>query len=222
MRKEIVAFVHAKGISTRVPSKNLRVLGDRPLFCHAIRNALNSKLVTKVVIDSDSDEILKIGRQYGAIPLKRPLSLATNLATGDDLAYWQASNYSKSDIVLQVIPTAPFLSPSSIDKAITKLLDNPFADSVAGVYEEALYIWKNGVPSYYREDGTIPNSNEMDKIMYETTGLYINYTKAVLETKRRLNPNKCIPFILSKIETIDINTIEDFEFAEIVWKGLQG
>ena len=222
MYKEIVAFVHAKGTSVRVPSKNLRKLGDRPLFCHSIRNALNSKLVTKVIIDSENDEILELGKEYGAIPLKRPQSLATNFSTGDDLAYWQASNYPESDIVLQVIPTAPFISSSSIDKAIRKLLDNPSVDSIAGVYEEAFYIWKNGVPSYYRKDGTIPNSTEMNRIMYETTGLYINYTKAVLKTKRRLNPNNCIPFMLSKIETIDINTMDDFKFAEIVWKGFQG
>lgn len=70
----VVAFVHAKGRSERVPSKNLRVLGDRPLFCHAIANALAAERVEHVVIDSDSDEILDIGKSYGATPLKRPPS----------------------------------------------------------------------------------------------------------------------------------------------------
>ena len=92
MAIEIVAFVHAKSSSDRVPEKNLRCLGDKPLFCHAILNALNSELPTKVVIDSDSDEILAIGQEYGALPLKRPVELATNQVTGDDLAYWQACN----------------------------------------------------------------------------------------------------------------------------------
>lgn len=220
LSKEIVAFVHAKGSSTRVPSKNLRILGDKPLFCHAITNALNAKLVTKVVIDSDNDEILEKGAKFGAIPLKRPAELATNLATGDDLAYWQASNAKESLIVLQVIPTAPFLKSESIDGAIQLLLDNPTVDSVAGVYEDALYRWENGAPAYYKPDGTIPNSFEMGKIIYETTGLYLNYTKSVLENRRRLNPLNCKPFLLSKIESVDINTMEDFEFAEFLWKGM--
>lgn len=219
-KKDIVAFVHAKGSSTRVPSKNMKILGDKPLFCHAIRNAKNSELVSKVVIDSDNDEILRIGEEYGAIPLKRPAELATNMATGDDLAYWQASNYKDSLIVLQVIPTAPFLQPRSIDNAIQLLLDNPCLDSVAGVYEDALYCWENGVPAYYKADGTIPNSFDMKKIVYETTGLYVNYTKYVLRDKRRLNPQNCKPYILSKIESVDINTMEDFEFAEFLWKGM--
>lgn len=219
MNKEIVAFVHAKGSSTRVPSKNLRILGDKPLFCHAITKALSSELITKVVIDSDNDEILEKGMSYGAIPLKRPEELATNLATGDDLAYWQVTNYPNSDIVLQVIPTAPFLKPESIDKAIRLLMDSD-VDSVAGVYEDALYRWVDGRPAYYKEDGTIPNSFELDKTVYETTGLYINYTKAVMASHRRLNPFSCKPFYLSKIESVDINTIEDFEFAETLWFGL--
>lgn len=218
--KTIIAFVHAKGTSTRVPSKNLRMLGDRPLFCHAVGNAIKSKFVTSVVIDSDSDEILSLGEKFGAIPLKRPAELATNLTTGDDLAYWQASNYPNSDIVLQVIPTSPFLSTASIDGAIKMLLDNPQTDSVAGVCSEALYLWENGRPVYYKPDGSIPNSFEMVKTVYETTGLYVNYTKAVLKLKRRLNPQNCLPYYLSKLEAIDINTPEDFMLAEYIWKGL--
>ena len=77
-KRDIIAFVHAKGTSSRVPSKNIRILGDKPLFCHAITNALSSSFITKVVIDSDSDSILKIVIQYGAIPLKRQAALATN------------------------------------------------------------------------------------------------------------------------------------------------
>src|SRR5690606_15526175 len=117
----VVAFVHAKGTSERVPNKNLRQLGDRPLFCHAIRNALAARRVDRVVIDSDSPEILAIGEAHGAVPLRRPPELATNRASGDTLAYHQASSHADSTIVLQVIPTAPFLEPASIDRAIEML-----------------------------------------------------------------------------------------------------
>lgn len=216
----VVAFVHAKGTSSRVPSKNMRLLGNKPLFCHAISNAKTAHLVDAVVIDSDNDVILKTGEEYGAIPLKRPDSLATNFATGDNLAYWQAVNFPLADIILQVIPTAPFLKGQSIDRAIQILKDHPDIDSVAGLYEEALYKWENGRPVYYLPNGTIPNSVDLEKTVYETTGLYANHTKSVLKTKKRLNPFNCQPCFLSKIETIDINTLEDFEFAEIVWKGI--
>lgn len=220
MNNEIVAFVHAKGSSERVPKKNLRILGDKALFCHAILNALSSKLVTKVVIDSESEEILETGKKFGAIPLKRPAELATNSATGDDLAYWQACNYPESEIVLQVVPTSPFLLPPSIDRAINLLYEKD-VDSVVGVFSEAIYQWIEGKPVYFRADGSIPNSFEMEPIVYETTGLYVNRTKFVLANKKRINVDNCTPCFLSKLEAIDINTPEDFEFAQIVWRGLR-
>lgn len=220
MNGDVIAFVHAKGTSERIPAKNMRVLGDKPLFCHAIMNALNSNLVTKVVIDSESDEILAIGAQYGAVPLKRPAELATNLATGDDLAYWQASMYPNSEIVLQVIPTSPFLQPSSIDSAIG-MISELEVDSIVGVFSEVLYEWANGKPKYLCADGSIPNSSEMESVVYETTGLYVNRTRFVLASRRRMNKYSCAPFFLSRLEAIDINTLEDFEFAQIVWKGLR-
>lgn len=216
----VVAFVHAKGTSERIPSKNMRILGDLPLFCHAIYNAKAARFVDAVVIDSDSDEILKIGKEHGAMPLERPKELANNMATGDDLAYWQASNFPHSDIVVQVIPTAPFLTPKSIDDAITMLKTNPDLDSVAGVYKDVFYTWKDGRPNYYKTDGTIPNSVDLEQIVYETTGMYANHTASVLRTKRRLNPDNCKACFLSKIEAVDINTEEDFMFAEVIWKGL--
>ena len=52
--------------------------------------------------------------------------------------------------------------------------------------------------------------------------MYANHTEAILRSKKRLNPDRSKPFILSRIETIDINTEEDFEFAEIVQRGMGG
>ena len=121
MSPRVVAFVHAKGSSERVPGKNLRVLGDRPLFCHAIAIARAASLVDEVVIDSDHDGILSLGEAHGATALRRPARLASNSTTGDELAHWQACARPGAEIVLQVIPTAPFLAPASVDRAIAML-----------------------------------------------------------------------------------------------------
>jgi len=202
MSEEVIAVVHAKRTSERVADKNL-----------------GAQLVDQVVIDSDSDEILSIGVAHGAVPLKRPHELATNRATGDDLALWQARSFPDSLFILQVVPTSPFLSPESIDRAVEILRDEG-VDSVVGVFAEALYVWRYGAPAYFRRDGTIPNSSEMEPVVYETTGLYANRTEAVLRSGRRMNPASCRPLYLSRTEAIDINTPEDFRFAEIVWQGM--
>jgi CMP-N-acetylneuraminic acid synthetase len=215
-----VAFVHAKGSSERVPGKNRRVLGDRPLFCHAIAIARAASRVDEVVIDSDCAEILALGAEWGATPLQRPLALASNSATGDDLAHWQASSRPQADFVVQVIPTAPFLSPASVDAALAMLEDDPRVNSVAGVTSDTLYLWQDGRPAYFRPDGSIPNSNTLVPTVWETTGLYANRADFVRGARKRMDVTRVRPLLLGRLEAIDVNTEEDFAFAEIVWRGL--
>lgn len=218
---DVVAFVHAKGQSSRVPGKNMRQLGDAPMFCHAIRNALACELIDLVVIDSENDEILETGARYGAKPLKRPVALASNAATGDDLMYWQASSYRDSRLVMQAVPTAPFIRPETYAAAI-RAIDEHKVDSVCAVGKEAFYQWRDHRPIYFRPDGTIPNSFELEPLIFETTGLYLTRTVHALAHKTRMNTESCYPLQVSKLEALDINTPEDFEFAEIVWRGLNG
>jgi CMP-N-acetylneuraminic acid synthetase len=216
----VIAFVHAKGSSQRVPGKNLRVLGDRPLFCHAVAIARASRLVSEVVVDSDSDEILMLGTAHGARPLKRPAALASNAATGDELATWQALNAGDAEIVVQVIPTSPFLSPDSVNRAID-LIRERGVDSAVGCRRAPLYLWRDGRPVYFRDDGSIPNSFELEPLVWETTGLYANRTEAVLRLRRRMNPGHLAPVFLTPIEAVDIDTPEDFALAEALWRGLR-
>jgi len=78
------------------------------------------------------------------------------LTTGDDLAFWQASNYQESEIILQVIPTAPFLRPETLSSAIN-LVRGPDVDSVAAVFKEVFYQWtEEGQPTYYLETALYP------------------------------------------------------------------
>ncbi|RMB04781.1 N-acylneuraminate cytidylyltransferase [Eilatimonas milleporae] len=215
-----VAFVHAKGTSDRVPGKNMRRLNGKPLIHHALTNALAANKVDHVIIDSDSPDILDYGAALGAVPVKRPATLATNAATGDDLAAYQASVAAQSDICLQVIPTSPFVTPQTIDRGIT-LIEDSDADSVVGVTSDVFYFWDQEGPAYYRSDGTIPNSIDLPPSIYETTGLYINRTAAVLKSGRRLNPDNARFLMLSRLEAVDINTEEDFALADIISRGME-
>lgn len=222
MSPRVVAFVHAKGSSERVPGKNLRVLGDRPLFCHAIAIARAASLVDEVVIDSDHDGILSLGEAHGATALRRPVRLASNSTTGDELAHWQACARPGAEIVLQVIPTAPFLAPASVDRAIAMLDADPALHSVAGVSSDTLYLWRDGQPAYFDAEGRIPNSTELEPLVWETTGLYANRAAFVRSQGRRMDARNVRPLQLSRLEAIDINTPEDFEFAALVWRGIHG
>lgn len=218
---EVVAFVHAKGNSERVPRKSLKLLAGIPLFCHAVLAAQRCSSVSKVVVDSSDTEILAIARDYGAEIIRRPGSLSEPGATGHDLALWQAKNYPGSEVCVQVVPTSPFLSPESIARAVSLVLEDGL-DSAVGVREETLYLLDSAfLPTYGQgNQESLPNSQDLPPIVYETTGLYANKTRVIIETGKRTNWSNVGLVFLSRVEAIDINTPEDFGFAELVAQGL--
>jgi len=218
MSRKIIAFVHAKGRSERIYEKNLQVVGNRPLFGHAIVHAKRSDIIDEVIIDSDNQKILDIGKQFGATPLLRPDNMET--ATGDELAYYAASCRPESDIIVQILPTSPFTTTDTIERAIYGIRENPGVDSAVAVRQEVFYQWNEGKPAYHI-NGVLPDSQDMEPIVYETNGLYAMHTAYVLKHKKRINPDACIPICVSKLEAVDINTWEDLLFARLLWKALR-
>ena len=209
----VIAFVHAKGNSKRVKNKNIKKLKNKPLIYYAITKALKCKLIDKVVIDSDSDKILKVGKSFGAIPIKRPKNLANNKVGGDELALYQASLFPESKICVQFVPTSPLIKISTLEDCI-KAVSGKY-DSAITIFEDSFYQWKNGKPTYYQK-GRLPNGIELPKTVLETTGLYVNKTKSIFKLKRRFNVKKCYLKKVTRIETVDLNNYDDFSFAESI------
>ena len=225
---DIAIFIPARAGSKRIHRKNMQEVGGTPLVGHAIRAALglyNFFCYPKVVVDSDDKETLEYSRCQGVIPLERPQELARDETTADELAYWQASQCPDADIYIQLMPTCPFIKPHTIRRAIAKL-ESSGMDSVTGtvsaaaVRREVVYEWDERGPAYFAPDGSIPPSQEKTPLIHEM-GLYVSRMAYVLEARKRANPDSCAPVYLSKIEAVDINWLEDLQFARIVWAGMR-
>ena len=113
---KILAMIPARIGSERLKYKNLALVNKKPLIYYAITKALKCKLIDKVIIDSDSDKILQVGKSFGATPIKRPQNLATNKISGDNLAFYQASLFPDSKVCLQVVPTSPFIQIKTLEE----------------------------------------------------------------------------------------------------------
>ncbi|KKN79768.1 hypothetical protein LCGC14_0336230 [marine sediment metagenome] len=215
----VVAVVHAKRHSRRLPGKNLRILGDKPMFCHALDTAMSVGVFDIVVIDSEDDEILRIGEERGATPMKRPGPFANDTTSGDYLAWRQCNKFWRASCVVQIVPTSPFINPESVSGAIKKFQSSDDIKSVVGCREQSLYTWTDGRPDY-RRHGYLPNSDQLDITLHETTGLYLMDPAMVMEQMGRVASGHCVPYLLSPVESIDINNEADWELAQLVWRGL--
>jgi len=214
------AFIHAKGASERVPNKNLALVGSRPLIGWAIENAFQSGCFQEIYIDSDDQRILEAGARMGATPFERPAALASNNTTGDELAFRQAELVGDEAVMAQVIPTSPFLKPETIARAVEmcRLEGGP---SVFSAEEKPHFSWRSGRPEYFDSMGRLMTSQDLPRMLEETTGLYVSRTSVVREKGRRIDISNAQPIIVTPLEAIDINTPDDLVLARIVATGLE-
>jgi CMP-N-acetylneuraminic acid synthetase len=75
-----LAVIPARGGSKRLPKKNLRELGGKPLLAHSIVAAQESGLFGRIVVSTDSPEIAAAAARYGAdVPFLRDAQLADDV-----------------------------------------------------------------------------------------------------------------------------------------------
>lgn len=136
---EILAIIPARGGSKGIPRKNLAILAGQPLIAYTIRAARNAKLLNRVVVSTEDEEIAGVAKSHGAEVILRPSELAldttpTEPVLLDVLKTLESKEGYVPDAVVLLQPTSPLRSESHIDEAIKKLYDTE-ADAVVSVCE---------------------------------------------------------------------------------------
>lgn len=214
---KIVAFLPAKGTSTRVENKNTKLLDGKPLFLHTLEKLSTCDFIDEVYLDSESNEIFDLAENVKCKFLKRDPSLATNATDGHTLFYNEAIQV-EADIYIQILGTSPFIETKTIKKGIDVLINNKEYDSVILVKKEKQYLWENNQPVY--DKNKIPNSIDLPDTIIETMGLYIVRKDVILKDKKRFGQNT---FFLeaNAIEAIDVNYPDEFVLANFIAAGMR-
>ena len=83
----ILAIIPARAGSKGIPNKNIRIIGGHPLIYYSIKNAVNSQMITDVIVSTDSPEIQIIAKQMGVKCHWRDESLCGDAVTLDAVIY---------------------------------------------------------------------------------------------------------------------------------------
>lgn len=208
---KVVAIIPVKSTSSRLESKNIKLLCNMPLYLHTLDKLLKIDEINEVWIDTDDINIINIAENYGFTKFKyfiRQKIYADNSTDGNLLLENEINNID-SDIYLQILCTSPFTSIDNIKKSIQILKDKEYF-SVVGCFKEKMYLWKGNSPVY--DKYKIPNSNTLEDTIVESMSLYAITKDEFIKTKMRIG--SC-PFLLALEgeEIIDINYERDFLFA---------
>jgi regulator of RNase E activity RraA/CMP-N-acetylneuraminic acid synthetase len=212
----VVAFVPAKGESSRIANKNTRVLDGEYLFKRKLIQLLECGEIDDVYLDTESERMIELASDLPVKVLKRDPKLASNKTDGHELFANEAKQV-KADIYIQVLCTSPFITAATLSRALKALKSKPAADSLFAVQKRKLYTWSRGRPAY--GDGRIPNSVDLPNTVIESMGLYIVRRKPGQPAPARRFGDKPILFEITDEEAIDVNWPEDLELAERICAG---
>jgi CMP-N,N'-diacetyllegionaminic acid synthase len=159
---KIIALIPAKGNSTRLPNKNIKLMLGKPLVSWSIESALESKYIDSVVISTDSEVIKEIALKYnGVTVLDRPKELCMPESHIKETLKHTFENVD-ADFILLMNPTSPLRYP--VDNFLEQF-DPINYDTAASVEECKVYPWGSTVEA---------NMQSLKPFMYDTGSLYLH------------------------------------------------
>ena len=188
-----------------------------------MRVLAQAKQVGEILVDTDSDNIKDLIRKDfpRVIIIDRP-----NELIGDKVAMTAIIEYDcgfiKTKHFLQTHATSPFIKPETIDAAISVYFKGILsgADSVMAVNKfQSRFYDSNKRPINHNPNIMFP-SQDMPAIYEDCSSFYINSVERLLKTKKRVGGNPIL-FELSKFESADIDTEEDFALCEAIYEFLK-
>lgn len=224
----VLAIIPARGGSKGVPRKNIKDLCGKPLIAWTIEEALKSKYIDRLIVSTEDDEIAKISKKYGAeVPFMRAKGLAQDNTPGIDpilhCINWLMDNEKyHSDYICTLQCTSPLRKSNHIDEAL-EMLGQKVADSIIGVCEsEVSPYWmknikKGKLVDFIKNSHVYKRRQELPMVYRLNGAIYIGKTE-ILKKNRNWYTDNTIPYIMSNEDSIDIDTMMDFKFAELVMK----
>ncbi len=221
----IIALIPAKKNSKELKNKNLKKLNGLSLVELAILNAKKSKLIQKIYLSSDSDKILKIGENQKINVIKRKKRLSTYSASANsvilDFVNNKIVNDHKDNIVIYLQPTSPFRNNIHIDLAVKYFIKKKLRFLISVIENKNFFKSfrkKNEyLRPYFKDKLVTKNRQNLERIYSPNGAIYIFYSSDFIKNKK-LTFGKSGYYIMSKIDSIDIDSKEDYELARILSK----
>jgi len=220
-----LAIIPARGGSKRLKNKNKLKLSGKPLVLYTVEAALKSQYVTDVLVSSDSDDILDIACNHDKVSRhKRESSLAKDTSTALELVDHIVTNSPRRyDFVTLMLPTCPLRTHEHLDQAFDLISEHD--DGVISVTTYSFPIELN-VPvkgDYINLHDNSPlitgntRSQNHEPKFRPNGGFYVARWDSFKKNRNFWKGNVKY-FIMSTLDSVDIDTKFDLDIAELLIK----
>lgn len=208
---KVAAYATIKLNSERVPHKNIQPIGSKPLCYHILNTALKVKEIDDVYVYCSDDKVTDY-MPAGAKFIKREAWLDGAQIRAKD-TYTAFINDVDADIYIAMCTTSPFTKKETLENALNKVLYEGY-DSAFTAKRMQTFAWYKGKPINY-DPCDVPRTQDMEPVYIETSAFFIFKKELWTEHGRRIGFNPYIQEV-DEIEGIDIDTMDDLKFAQII------
>lgn len=204
----ILAVIPARAGSKGIPNKNIRIIGGHPLIYYSIKNAINSEMITDVIVSTDSPEVQIIAKQMGVKCHWRDASLCGDAVTLDAVIYDAIPKDEEWDYIVTMQPTSPTLTIPTLDAGIKYAIDGNYDTVISAINAPHL--------SWGENDGKItPNYTERLNrqylpASYSETGAFFVSKYSICTPKSRFG-EKVSVYEIPEEESVDVDTFADLQ-----------
>jgi pseudaminic acid cytidylyltransferase len=223
-----IAIIPARGGSKRIPRKNIKEFCGKPMIAWSIEAAQASGLFEHIIISTDDIEIAEIAEQCGAeVPFMRPVELSDDyVGTGAVIkhaAEWAIHNFGELDFICTIYATAPFITPADLINglALMRKSNAQIAFTVTSFsfpIQRAIKITNEGRVAMFQPEHFLTRSQDLETAYHDAGQFYWARTDAVLSEVSAFS-DAAIPIILPRCQVQDIDTLEDWQRAELMFKA---
>ncbi len=217
---KIKALLPMKGNSERVKNKNMRNFAGKPLYHIIMETLLSSKYIEEVIINTDSKIISKNVRENFSdrvLIIDRPKEIQGDFISMNDIINYDLAHID-GDIFLQTHSTNPLLKRETIDEAIEKYFEGVKKfDSIFSVTKIQTRLYDKNANPINHNPNKLLRTQDLEPLYEENSNFYIfskNSFKNAGNKRIGLKPQM---FEVNKLEAVDIDDMEDFKLAELLY-----
>lgn len=225
-----LCVIPARGGSKRIPRKNIKEFRGKPIITYSIEAAIESGCFDKVIVSTDDDEVAAVARESGAeIPFIRPHNLADDhagtLPVIKHAIEWFESNGFTPEEVCCLYATAPFVKADFLVKAYEQLLstDSDYCFTVTNYsfpIQRAIKITREQRVKMFYPQFSATRSQDLEHAYHDAGQFYWGKSNAFKELKPFFSEYSS-PFLLPQYYVQDIDSIEDWLQAEVLFESLR-
>ncbi len=228
-RKYCICIIPARGGSKRIKKKNIKSFFGKPMIAYAINNAKKSNCFNKIIVSTDDKEIIKVSKKYGAeVLFVRPKKLSNDHTPLAPVIKHTIDEIKKFDIKPNLIcvltATSPLLNYKHLIKS-KKIFQKNTCKFLVSVnkydypIQRALVVGKNGTMRMHDPKKINARSQDLKETFHDAGQFYwgkpINFT-----SNAKILSNNTKAYLINNLESIDIDTKDDWDKAKTLYKTL--